>query len=68
MAAPIAATAVQIPMAVARSRRSGKTARRMESVAGMIMAPPTPSSARAAMRTEGSVARAATAEATPNSA
>ena len=68
VAAPTAATAVHMPMAVARSRRSGKTALSMESVAGMIIAPPTPSRARAAMSTSGVVASAATAEATPKRA
>ncbi len=65
-AAPTAATALQMPMASARSRRSGKTCRRMDSVAGMIMAPPTPSSARAAMSTAPLSARAAMPEASPN--
>ncbi len=67
LAAPIAATAVQMPMARARSRRSGKTWRRIDRVAGMIIAPPTPSRARAAMRTWALSARAAVAEATPKS-
>ncbi len=67
-AAPTAATALQMPMASARSRRSGKTCRRIDKVAGMIIAPPTPSSARAAMSTWALSARAAMAEATPNSA
>ncbi|GAA2908213.1 hypothetical protein GCM10020221_00380 [Streptomyces thioluteus] len=64
-AAPTAATALQTPMATARSRRSGKTCRRMESVAGMIIAPPAPSSARAAISTSGSVASEASSEAIP---
>ncbi len=67
-AAPTAATALQMPMASARSRRSGKTWRRIDSVAGMIIAPPTPSSARAMIRTWALSARAASAEATPKSA
>ncbi len=50
-AAPTAATALQMPMASARSRRSGKTWRRIDRVAGMIIAPPTPSSARATIST-----------------
>ncbi len=68
LAAPMAATAVQMPMASARSRRSGKTCRRIERVAGMIIAPPTPSRARAAMRIWALSARAAIAEAAPKSA
>jgi hypothetical protein len=54
------------PMAVARSLTSVKTLRRMLSVAGIIMAPPAPSSARAAMSISGDVASAAAVEATPN--
>ncbi len=68
VAAPTAATAVHTPMARARSRRSGKTWRSIESVAGMIMAPPTPSRARAPISTAGVPAVAATADATPKSA
>jgi hypothetical protein len=67
-AAPTAATALQMPMASARSRRSGKTWRRIDSVAGMIIAPPTPSSARATISTWALSARAAMPEATPNRA
>ena len=67
-AAPTAATALHIPMASARSRRSGKTCRTIDSVAGMIIAPPTPSSARAAISSTGSPAAAATADATAKSA
>ncbi len=67
-AAPTAATALQTPMARARSRRSGKTWRRIDRVAGMIMAPPTPSSARATMSISAVGANAATAEATPKRA
>ncbi len=64
-AAPTAATALHTPMATARSRRSGKTCRRIDSVAGMIMAPPMPSRARATMRICGLGASAAAAEARP---
>ncbi|CAM5587788.1 hypothetical protein SMICM304S_06399 [Streptomyces microflavus] len=67
-AAPTAATAVHTPMARARSRRSGKTWRRIDRVAGMIIAPPTPRRARAAIRTAGVSAVAASREATPKSA
>ncbi len=67
-AAPTAATALQMPMAIARSRRSGKTCRRIDSVAGMIIAPPTPSSARATISSWALSARAASAEATPKRA
>jgi hypothetical protein len=62
-AAPTAATALHTPMASARSRRSGNTARSTDSVAGMIIAPPTPSSTRAATSTCGLPAAAASAEA-----
>ncbi len=68
VAAPTAATAVHTPMATARSRRSGNTCRRIDSVAGMIIAPPTPSRARATMSTPALSAMAATAEAIPKSA
>lgn len=68
VAAPTAATADHTPMATARSRRSGKTCRRIDRVAGMIIAPPTPSMARAAMSTPALSAMAATADATPKSA
>jgi hypothetical protein len=52
-AKPPAAAAVQMPMASARSRSSAKTVRRIASVEGMIIAPPMPSSARAAMSCSG---------------
>lgn len=68
VAAPTAATAVHMPMAMARSRRSGKTWRSIDRVAGMIIAPPTPSRARAAMSTPGESAVAASAEAIPKRA
>src|SRR3989475_6222429 len=51
-AAPPEATEAQMPMASARSRSSAKLRRIRDSVAGIIMAAPTPSSARAAIRSE----------------
>ena len=49
-AAPPEATEAHTPMATARSRSSAKVSRRMDRVAGIIMAAPTASSARAAIR------------------
>ncbi len=46
-AAPAVAAAPQMPIAVARSRSSGKRPRISDRVDGMIVAPATPSSARA---------------------
>ncbi|MNT50942.1 hypothetical protein D3C72_1878810 [compost metagenome] len=48
-AAPPEATEAQTPMATARSRSSAKVRRRMDKVAGIIMAAPTASNARAAI-------------------
>ena len=48
-AIPPDATPDQIPSAQARSRGSEKLLRMMASVAGIIVAPPTPCSARAAI-------------------
>ena len=60
---PSAATAAQMPIALARSSR-GKTSTKTESVDGMISAPPTPCAARAAMSwplvSENAAARLAT--------
>src|SRR5256885_1574263 len=52
-AAPPEATEAQMPMASARSRSSAKLRRIRDSVAGIIMAAPTPSSARAAISKAG---------------
>ncbi|KAG1433819.1 hypothetical protein G6F55_014653 [Rhizopus delemar] len=49
-AAPPEATDAQMPMATARSRASGKVGRMRDRVAGIIMAAPTASSTRAAIR------------------
>lgn len=65
-AAPAAATALHTPSAIARSRRSVKTCRMIESVAGMIIAPPTPRKARETMSASGVAANAADSEARPN--
>ena len=48
-AAPPDATEAQTPMAMARSRSSVKVSRRMDSVAGIIIAAPTANSVRAAI-------------------
>ena len=58
-AMPTAAMAAQMAMARARSSASGKTVPRIDSVDGMIMAPPMPMKARVAMSTLASVANAA---------
>ena len=65
-AAPPEATEAQMPMASARSRSSAKLRRIRDSVAGIIMAAPTPSSARAAISRAGEGAKAAHSEARPN--
>ncbi|GAA2770225.1 hypothetical protein GCM10020219_043440 [Nonomuraea dietziae] len=57
-----------MPSAVARSLGSVNRVRIMESVDGMIIAPPTPSSALSAMRAAGSLAHTTATEAAPNSA
>ncbi|MNI63233.1 hypothetical protein D3C73_1185910 [compost metagenome] len=49
-AAPPDATDAQMPMATARSRSSAKVRRMMDRVAGIIMAAPTASSTRAAIK------------------
>lgn len=64
---PGAATAAQKPMARARSWGSVKMFRIRESVEGMTMAPPMPSSTRPAISCPEPVAVAATTEATPKS-
>ncbi|GAA4987544.1 hypothetical protein GCM10025734_12650 [Kitasatospora paranensis] len=60
------APAPQMPMAVARSRASGKSARISDSVEGMIVAPATPSRARARISQPALGAYAASSEAAPN--
>lgn len=67
-AAPRAAIADQIPSAVARSLGSVNRVRIMDSVDGMIIAPPTPSSALSATRAAGSFAHTTATDAAPNSA
>ena len=52
-ATPIPLTALQMPIALARSRGSGKTFVMIASVAGKIAAAPTPISARARIRPSG---------------
>ena len=64
-AAPMADTAAHTPSAVARSSASVKTDRISESVVGMIMAPPTPSSARVAITCSGDSAARISADAAP---
>ena len=51
---PIAAMPAQMPIALARSSR-GKTLEMIDSVAGMISAPPTPIAARTAISCVGGV-------------
>lgn len=67
-AIPAPITAVQTPKASARSRGSVNTTRRIDRVEGMIAAPPTPSSARAAMTSHGAVATVASSDAAANTA
>ncbi|MNS65769.1 hypothetical protein D3C72_989500 [compost metagenome] len=67
-AAPPEATEAQMPMARARSFSSQKLSRISDSVAGIIMAAPTPSSARAAISMPALGAKAAASEAPPNTA
>ena len=67
-AAPAAAIALQRPIASVRSRGTSKTERMIASVEGMIVAPPMPMSTRAAINASADGAKAASAEATPNSA
>ena len=62
---PSPATAAQIPIAFGRSS-AGKTFVRMDSVEGMISAPPTPMRARLAMSMSASVASAEASEPLPN--
>jgi hypothetical protein len=64
-AAPTIETLAQIPMARFRSRMSENVMRMSARVAGIIVAAPTPSRARAAMSTAGDGAKAASAEAPP---
>ena len=65
---PLAAAADQIAIARVRSIGSVKMLRISDSVEGMIVAPATPSSRRAAMRTSAVGAKAARMEASPNAA
>ena len=67
-AAPIAETAAHTPSAVARSPGSVKTERSSDSVVGMIIAPPTPSSARAAITSAGLSTSSTAADAPPKTA
>ena len=67
-ATPSPAVAAQMPMAVERSRGSGKIPIRRDSVAGMISAAPAPMTARAATSPSTPPADAAHAEAPPNTA
>ena len=64
---PSPATADQMPIAFARSSR-GKMSMITERVAGMIIAPPMPMSARSAMSWSAFCANAAATLATPKSA
>ena len=64
-AAPPAAIALHKPMARVRSRATVKIERMMASVDGMMVAPPTPMSTRAAMSHSADGAKAASAEARP---
>ncbi|GAA2886137.1 hypothetical protein GCM10020220_090420 [Nonomuraea rubra] len=67
-AAPTAAIADHTPRAFARSAGSVNRFRIMDSVDGMIMAPPTPSSARTAITSSGLPAASTASEASPNTA
>jgi hypothetical protein len=64
-AAPRPDTAAQMLSAVARSLGSVKMTRISDSVIGMIMAPPTPSSARIAMTDSALFANSTSSEAPP---
>ena len=64
MTMPSPATAAQMPIAFARSA-AGNTAVRIESVEGMMKAPPTPISARVAISISGDCAIADSAEPSP---
>ena len=68
MATPRPDTPAQMPMALARSAGSVKTLVRMDSVAGMISAPPMPMNARAPMRALAEPLKAASTEPTPKMA
>ena len=63
MAKAAAVVAAQIPIAVARSRSSGKVWLMMARVGGVIIAAPTPCSTRAPMRTAALGASPASSEA-----
>jgi hypothetical protein len=65
MPTPRPATAAQIPIAFGRSR-AGKTFVRIESVVGMISAPPMPMTARLAISTSAEVAKAEASDPAPN--
>ncbi len=65
MATAIPDVPAQMAMARARSRWSVKTLVRIDSVDGMISAPPTPITARQKMSWPGSLDHAETAEAEP---
>ncbi len=58
----------QMAMALVRSRASGNRLRMIDSVEGMIVAPATPSSTRAAISVPALGEKAASAEAIPNAA
>ncbi len=66
MAAPSAAVAPQTLSARVRSRASEKTERISDSVDGITIAPPTPSSARIAMTSPALSANSTASEPTPN--
>ncbi len=67
-AAPPAKDAAHTAMALRRSRSSGNTVRISDRVEGISVAPPSPSSARAAISISGDVAKAARTEAAPKAA
>ena len=68
MATPRPETPAQMPMALARSAGSVKTLVRMDSVAGMISAPPMPMKARAPMSAPADPLNAAAADPMPKMA
>ena len=68
MAMPTEDTAAQMPSAVALSRGSVKMTRIIDSVVGMIIAPPIPRSERIAMRVPASCANSTSSEARANTA
>ncbi|GAA3136210.1 hypothetical protein GCM10020001_068500 [Nonomuraea salmonea] len=68
IAKPAALMPLQMPIAAVRSPGSVNTFLMMDSVDGMMVAPATPSSARAAISSSGVGAYAVTTEAAPNAA